>query len=79
MLSSYKPPENRQIEEINLLQLPLRKKLQREPHCITGYQRVHMGLWCLTSCKQTKSQEKASLVLLLIELLDVLFNALLIH
>ena len=79
MPSSYKPPENRQIEEINLLQLPLRKKLQREPHCITGYQRVHVGLWCLTSYKQMKSQEKASLVLLLTELLDVLFNALLIH
>lgn len=30
MSSSYKPPENRQIEEINLLQIPLR--VQREPH-----------------------------------------------
>lgn len=77
MSSSYKPPENRQTEEINLLQIPLR--VQREPHWITGYQKVHMGLWCLTSYKQTKSQVKASLVLLLIEPVDVLSNVLLIH
>lgn len=31
MPSSYKPPENRQIEEINLLQL-LPRRVQREPH-----------------------------------------------
>lgn len=46
---------------------------------MTGYQKVHMGLWCLTSCKQTKSQAKASLVLLLVEPLDVLSDVLLIH
>lgn len=46
---------------------------------MTGYQKVHMGLWCLTSCKQTKAQAKASLVLLLVEPLDVLSDVLLIH